>query len=110
MTEKKMIKFPKIGQFRNTIRNVEDSCKVFEKDQNGEYSLKEMKPLPTLRFKGTVKLHGTNAGVTFDKSSKEMYPQSRENVISVEKDNAGFAFFVESKKQVFFNPYRKSRF
>jgi hypothetical protein len=60
-----------------------------------------MKPLPTLRFKGTVKLHGTNAGVTFDKSSKEMYPQSRENVISVEKDNAGFAFFVESKKQVF---------
>jgi hypothetical protein len=103
MTKKKMIKFPKIGQFRNTIKNVEESCKVFEKNENGEYILKEIKPLPTLRFKGTVKLHGTNAGVTYDKNSKELYAQSRENVISIEKDNAGFAFFVESKKDVISN-------
>jgi hypothetical protein len=47
-----------------------------------------------------VKLHGTNAGVSFNAPSG-MWAQSRENIITPEKDNAGFAFFVHSNETAF---------
>jgi len=49
--------------------------------------------------------HNSNAGVSFtagkDVGGGTYWAQSRENIITPEKDNAGFAFFVESKKTVF---------
>jgi hypothetical protein len=57
-------------------------------------------PKPVLTFKGTVKLHGTNAGVSYNEVDG-LWAQSRENIITPEKDNAGFAFFVESNKETF---------
>lgn len=42
------------------------------------------------------KLHGTNASIVFDGKSKKNYAQSRKNVINSDKDNAGFATWVES--------------
>lgn len=100
MEKRRMITFPEIGQFRQIIKLVTDNTRYSGKDVNGDAIYDASKRLPTLRFTGTVKLHGTNAGVTLTKDG-DMYPQSRENVISVEKDNAGFAFFVESNKEVF---------
>ena len=96
----KMITFPEIGQFRQIIKTVTDNTRYSGKDVNGDAIYDASKRLPTLTFTGTVKLHGTNAGVTLTKDG-DMYPQSRENIISVEHDNAGFAFFVESHKDVF---------
>lgn len=49
---------------------------------------------------GTVKLHGTNAGVCFN-SAEGMWYQSRENIITPQSDNAGFAFFADSNKEQF---------
>lgn len=98
--ERKMITFPEIGQFRQIIKTVHDNTRYSGKDENGDAIFDSTKRLPILTFTGTVKLHGTNAGVTLTKDG-DMYPQSRENVISIEKDNAGFAFFVESNKEVF---------
>lgn len=98
--ERKMITFPEIGQFRQVIKNVTDKTRYSGKDVNGDAIFDTTKKLPTLTFTGTVKLHGTNAGVTLTKDG-DMYAQSRENVISVDKDNAGFAFFVESNKENF---------
>jgi len=95
-----MIKFPEIGQFRQTIRVVTDRARYIGKDDNGDAIFDNNKKLPTLTFTGSVKLHGTNAGVTLSKDG-EMYAQSREHIISVENDNAGFAFFVESNKEKF---------
>ena len=48
---------------------------------------------------GTCKCHGTNAGCSYHKG--ELYAQSKGNVITVEQDNAGFAFFTEQKKDIF---------
>ena len=100
MEKRKMITFPEIGQFRQIIKLVHDNTRYSGKDENGDAIFDASKRLPTLTFTGTVKLHGTNAGVTLT-SDGDMYAQSRENVISVANDNAGFAFFVESNKEVF---------
>ena len=100
MEKRKMITFPEIGQFRQIIKVITDNTRYSGKDENGDAIFDASKRLPTLTFTGTVKLHGTNAGVTLTKNG-DMYPQSRENVISMTSDNAGFAFFVETNKDVF---------
>jgi len=74
--------FPSIEQFRNAVRTIRDRCEY--------HGL----PLPTITFQGTVKLHGTNAGVVLDLATNEMWAQSREQLITPESDNAGFARFV----------------
>lgn len=50
---------------------------------------------PTMHFTGTVKLHGTNAGVRRSKSGK-LQPQSKERIIGVTDDNYGFAKFIDA--------------
>lgn len=86
---KKMITFTKIKQYRNVIKDV-----CWQDPAN------PVSTFPTLKFKGTVKLHGTNAGVSYS-TEDGLWAQSRKNIITVEKDNAGFAFFVNSKKDYF---------
>jgi hypothetical protein len=102
---KKMIKFPSIEQFRTVVSNVNRHFNFVGLDENGEAIYDPTLPKPVITFKGTVKLHGTNAGVSFnygyDEKTSEFWAQSRENIITPEKDNAGFAFFVESKKHAF---------
>jgi hypothetical protein len=97
---KKFIRFPKIGQFRQVIKAVVDSARYFGNDENGDPIFDATKTIPTLTFEGTVKLHGTNAGVSVNKEG-EIWAQSRENIIDIKNDNAGFAFFVESNKDIF---------
>lgn len=68
-----------------------------------EYYQKHSLAIPeTLDFYGTIKLHGTNAGVGYN-NQNGMWYQSRSNIITPEKDNAGFAKFAESKKEIFMN-------
>ena len=97
---KKMIKFPSIEQFRSVVATVLRQYNFVGLDDNGDAIYDTTKPKPTLTFKGTVKLHGTNAAVSWNAVSG-MWAQSRENIITPEKDNAGFAFFVESHKEAF---------
>lgn len=80
--------YPEIQQFRNTIKTVRERA-----SHAGV-------PLPTITFKGSVKLHGTNASVVFP-GDGTFYAQSRSRVISVEDDNHGFAKYVESNKENF---------
>jgi len=96
---RKHISYPSIEQFRNVISNINRQFNFVGLDENGEAIYDHKKEKPRLTFKGTVKLHGTNAGVSFNEGG--YWIQSRENIITPEKDNAGFAFFVESKKHVF---------
>jgi len=97
---RKMIKFPEIVQFRQITKLVHDNTRYNGKDEHGHAIYDASKVLPTLTFKGTVKLHGTNSGVTLNRDG-DIYAQSRENIITIENDNAGFAFFVESNKETF---------
>jgi len=99
---KKFCSFPEIGQYRQIVKTITEHSRYVGRDENGCVVYDHSKQLPTYNFIGTVKLHGTNAGVTINKEG-EIYAQSRSNIITIEKDNAGFAFFVESNKDVFRN-------
>lgn len=95
---KQFVPFPKIGQFRQVVKKVCESSAYVGKDSEGNAIMDYTLPKPTVTFTGTVKLHGTNAGVCYDPVTGALYAQSRSRVIDVDKDNAGFAFFVESNK------------
>lgn len=94
----KLIKFPSIEQFRNIVSEVEKTMRYNAFDENGNPLEVEM---PKLTFKGTVKLHGTNGGVSYLKRTDELWANSRKNVITPVKDNAGFADYVNRKSNIF---------
>jgi len=74
-----MIKFPSIEQFRSVCKHVMDRAKY-----NNELP-------PTLEFRGTVKLHGTNASIVLHEDGTHQV-QSKNNVI--DKGHFGFVNFV----------------
>lgn len=78
-----MEKFGSIDQFRNVIKQVRSNASYHNV------------PVPTLKFIGTTKLHGTNASVVFNSTDGSHTFQSREREISIDSDNAGFAMWGE---------------
>jgi hypothetical protein len=84
-----MNSFTDIGQFRNVIRAVKSHHDYIGKDDNGDPIYNHVGTYPTLRFRGTVKLHGTNASFVKFADGHIEY-QSRENVLTLQKDNASF--------------------
>lgn len=103
MTQR-MIKWPSIEQFRNVVRTVTQKSRYKGKDESGKPIFDPFIKLPKLRFEGTVKLHGTNAAVAAnidELGEGSFWCQSRENVITPEHDNAGFAMFAHGRKDDF---------
>lgn len=97
----KFHKFPSIGQFRNVIQQVDHKTRYRGQTDDGELIMLEGEvDMPTLRFRGTTKLHGTNAAIVFTwnmlKHEYEVHAQSRKNIITPNSDNAGFAAFAHT--------------
>lgn len=82
-----MRKFPSIEQFKNAVKHVRDNAKFHNR------------VAPTLRFYGTVKLHGTNAAVALAPGGQFVY-QSRERELSLDADNAGFMAWASTKTDI----------
>jgi hypothetical protein len=97
-----MIKWPSIEQYRNVVKNVTQKARYKGKDENGDAIFDPFVKLPKLRFEGTVKLHGTNAAVAVGNGTG-LWFQSRENIITPEKDNAGFATFAWGKQDMWYD-------
>jgi RNA ligase-like protein len=97
---KKFSKFPEIEQFRTIIHNIKHQAQYQGQDDDGNVIMDRNATLPILTAFGTEKLHGTNASVGFN-NVDGIWSQSRKNIITVDKDNAGFAFFVEKNKEAF---------
>lgn len=51
-------------------------------------------------FANDILVHNSNAGICYN-AIDGIWAQSRENIITPQSDNAGFAFFVESNKEEF---------
>lgn len=84
-----MYPFPSINQFRNVVQTVRNRAQYLGNDDvTGEALFNRAAKAPTMLFQGTVKLHGTNAAVVFQADSTMF--QSRERVLSLTADNAGF--------------------
>lgn len=77
----KFVKFPHIDQFRQVLKDL-----LYYKEHDVDFP-------DVVEFIGTVKLHGTNAGVVLDRDGV-LTTQARRNTITVDKDNAGFAGFI----------------
>jgi hypothetical protein len=102
---KKMIKFPSIEQFRTVVSNVNRHFNFVGLDENGDTIYDPTLSKPVITFKGTVKLHGTNAGVSFDygydENSSEFWAQSRENIITPTPSKLIEIEFEDGTKQLF---------
>lgn len=75
--------YPSTGQFKNIIKEV---TSAFRRNKIFQF--------PILKFLGTVKLHGTNASIYCDLSINNFIVQSKNNVITPEKDNYNFATYI----------------
>jgi len=88
-----MLKFPKIAQFRQVISEVKYRSDFKGADEHGNPIYQHTEDYPTLTFRGTVKLHGTNASVVLLPDGT-ITAQSRNRELTLDRDNAGFAKFV----------------
>ena len=95
---KRMIKFPSISQYRQLVKEITERACFIGLDEDGKAEFDYLKPKPVVDFSITTKIHGTNAGVCYSESDN-LWCQSRENIITVEKDNMGFAWFIEQNKE-----------
>lgn len=81
-------KYHKIPQFKNVVKDIK------------YYYHSNQLPLPTLKFKGTIKLHGTNAGICYDSVEDKLMAQQRSCLIGDEEvlisQHYGFNHFVHS--------------
>ena len=94
------IKFPSIEQFRHVIKNVSFRSSYISADENGQQIFNKNVKWPILKFRGTEKLHGTNAGIVYDLKTDTIVFQSRERILSLDQDNAGFMAFMLEKQSV----------
>lgn len=86
-----MTPFPSIKQFRDVIREVRRKAEFMGLDAAGEPIINPAPKLPTMRFRGSVKLHGTNVAIVDSGDPDAGYAfQSRERVLTQDADNAGF--------------------
>lgn len=89
-------KFPSIEQYRHIIKELSERSQFVGKDADGKAIYDKTKPLPTINFTQTVKIHGTNGGVILFKDGT-IRTQSRNRVLSPESDNNGFDKWVAER-------------
>ncbi len=94
-----MKKFTEIEQFRNVIKTVRTQHDYQGKDENGDAIYNHVTPYPIFRFRGTVKIHGTNSAIACykDDAGLRYEFQSRERVLSLQQDNADFMLKMLNK-------------
>ena len=93
-----MIRMSEIGQFRGVVYAVNHKTDYVGLDEAGE-PMYETRPKPVITFTGTVKLHGTNAGVSL-KENGSVQAQSKSKKIGID-GHFGFGHFVEANANEF---------
>lgn len=91
------IKFPKIRQFREAVREVRAKTQFCGLDEAGVPIMDRDAKMPTIEYVGTVKMHGTNASVRLTQD-EEVFAQSKNQVLTPDiKDNHGWrAYSLDS--------------
>jgi hypothetical protein len=94
-----MANMQSIGKYADVIYNIKHQTYYVETLEDGTVITDETRKLPVVDFVCTVKLHGTFAGVRY--RDGVVTAMSKGNDITVGKDNAGFAQFVENNREYF---------
>jgi hypothetical protein len=99
--EPKMIKFPSIEQSRQVLPSIIRTAQFTNIDPETMTPVYNTSaPLPVLEFRGSVKLHGSNAAMVKTVSpatTRNIHFQSRERILSVEKDLMGFCVYMKGQ-------------
>jgi hypothetical protein len=77
--------FHDIESLRHVIESVRLNCEYHGLEQR-----------PVVKFRGTVKLHGTNGGVRVN--GMQVVAQGRNRELTIDSDNYGFAHFVAGRE------------
>ena len=96
----KFLEWPSIEQFRHVVKEVRMRAQYVGKDEEGNVIVNRDAPMPKIKFTGTVKIHGTNAGIGYDPKSGEIWAQSRSQILGSGNPNFGFWNYVEENKDV----------
>lgn len=96
-----MIKFQSINQFRNVVKEIKRQTQYVGSNESGPIYDQNITTFPILKYQGTIKLHGTHSGIVFDVSTREISYQSRERVLTLQQDNAGFMSYMMKYEKVF---------
>jgi len=96
---KRFITFGDIQQFRTIIKNVQSTARYQGQDENDEPIIDRNAIMPKVSVIASEKIHGTCGAVCFS-NPDGFWVQSRKNIITPEKDNAGCAFFCENNKDI----------
>jgi hypothetical protein len=98
----KHIAYGKTDQFRTAVTSVIRGYNYVGVDENGEAIYDRAMKKPKLKFKGTIKLHGTNAGICYN-DEYGLYTQSKNGKFKLSQvdSHMGFTFFVKQNEQVF---------
>ena len=92
----KFLKYPSIGKFRNYFKDVNywrDILALQPEDLRSQ--------LDKITLHGTVKIHGTNACIGYDVKKGKLFFQSRNNIIAVGNDNAGFVQYATDNEDFY---------
>jgi len=101
--KQRMIKFPKITDFISTVKNIRFMAQYNGQDEINKAIIDYNTPLPSnLKYHATEKIHGTNAGVSYN-NKLGYWVQSRNNILTIERDNAGCYLFSMKRKSNFIN-------
>jgi hypothetical protein len=99
--ERKMIKFPSIEQARQVLPTIIRDAQFTHLDPETKTPCYNTSaPLPVLEFRGSVKLHGSNAALVKTVSAppgKKIHFQSRERILSAENDLMGFCVYMSGQ-------------
>lgn len=94
---KKHYSFPKIGQYPQMTKSITHTFRYEGIDEN-EQIIYNNKPLPKLKWSGSIKTHGTNIGIA-QNSDRDIWIQSRSQI----KTNGHFqsVLFINTNIEIF---------
>lgn len=87
----KLIKFTSIGHFPDVVESIKYASQFIKKDISGNPVFDESLPIPTVTYIGRPKLHGTCSSLSKKDQDAPIQYQSKEMVVTVERDNSGYA-------------------
>lgn len=101
MNKSATIKYGSIQKYRDAVYRVNHVCRFTGKcDENNQPIYDNSKSLDTINFRAYPKVDGTNGSVVFDAWLNKIQIQSRNNVLSEEKDNYGFYKWIHDKSRI----------
>lgn len=96
----KHIAFPSIEQFPSIVHTIKSRASYTGPDANGNPTYDPSLPMPVIEFTGTVKLHGTNAGIAFNENDG-LWFQGRTSILTPGSAEIFEVRFSNDTKRVF---------